>query len=419
MQQIFFILGRDPELSSAEIFSLLVKEKIEYKTDSSSREILVVSVPSLPDLKLLMKNLGGVIKIGKIIDTVGYEEDEGKFEKIISAQNLLEKYFPSNAGKIHFGISIYLLSENNPYVAQLIRRQKEWHIQVKKNLQAAGYSAGFVQIKERFLSSVSVAKNGLLTSGAEIVMIGSSKAILVGRTEAVQEFSSFSFRDYYRPAKDKKSGIMPPKLARMMINLSEIKPDGMLLDPFCGSGTVIQEGIFLNIKNITGTDISDRAISDTMSNIDWLFTHYRELDRKYFDLSIRKTDVRQLDRFIQSNSLDAIVTEPLLGPPLKGRPDINSITNIFKLLKPLYLNAFAQFYRALKTGGSVVIIFPAFEAGGKIISMEINEDITNLGFIPVKINTQEPEKYSLIVGDKYSYLKREIFKYTKVGTNNP
>ncbi len=54
-----------------------------------------------------------------------------------------------------------------------------------------------------------------------------------------------------------------------MINLSGAKPDDYLWDPFCGTGTVLQEAALIGV-NAYGSDLSDKMISYTTENMNWV-----------------------------------------------------------------------------------------------------------------------------------------------------
>jgi len=83
-------------------------------------------------------------------------------------------------------------------------------------------------------------------------------------------FERFFERDFGRPAADAKSGMLPPKLARMMVNLASASKNETLLDAFCGSGTILTEAATLGFAKLIGSDISERAVSDTQKNSDWI-----------------------------------------------------------------------------------------------------------------------------------------------------
>ncbi len=48
-----------------------------------------------------------------------------------------------------------------------------------------------------------------------------------------------------------------------------------ILDPFCGSGTILQEAMLLGFKNIYGSDKDKRAIANSKENINWLKKEYK------------------------------------------------------------------------------------------------------------------------------------------------
>lgn len=422
MQKYFFVLGKNPTLSIVEIISILNRQDTPFKIENFSREIALLESVSNLDTSDLIQKLGGTVKIGKIIDKVSFEESSMKFSKIFSADNLIANYLTKTSGKLHTGISLYNCGGNNKYVEALFRNLINLNREIKNNLQEKKLKVGFVRIKERTLSSVSVFKNELINHGAEIVLITTPDKLLVGKTAAVQEFASFSFRDYGRPQRDRRSGIMPPKLARMMINLAGIPKDATLLDPFCGGGTIIQEGVILGYKNIIGSDYNLKAIENSKANIDWLFKNFRHLKRTDYQFKLYQSDVRNLSKSISAGSIDAIVTEPYLGPPLYSKPNSQTISNIFSEIKDLYLSACNQFSRVLKHSGSIVIIFPAFEDNGKIRFLEILDKIKKLGFrvdeiIPQTLVKNYLWEYtlrnSILFGDNYHFVKREIIKFVK------
>jgi len=151
-----------------------------------------------------------------------------------------------------------------------------------------------------------------------------------------------------------------------------------ILDPFCGSGTVLQEGILLGYK-VIGADILQKAIKDTKENLEWLRAQGSEPKAQSPKLFV--ADVRQLSKFVKQ--ADAIVTEPYLGPPLKGKESRQQIEKIIDELSELYVSAFSEFRKILNRNGKVVIVFPAFRQGREILELPILEQIKKLGFSQV------------------------------------
>jgi len=422
MKRYFFILGRNPDLSVLELISVFDNRTIPYKICLVSREAGIFELGEKNQISELIKIFGGTVKIGEIMDEIGFSDDYSEFEKILSASNLIKKYLPSIEGKAHFGISIYDVGGDNLYLSKITSQLKTLNIQIKDNLREKGIHAGFVKIKNRFLSSVSVEKNQLINKGMELVILVSKEKLLFGKSLRVQEFSDFSLRDVGRPYRDKKSGIIPPKLARMMINIAQVDRGDILLDPFCGSGTLLQEAVVLGYKHIIGSDISAKAIADTKNNLNWLFGQFQELKREIYDMNLIQADVSNLYSSIKEARIGAIITEPYLGPPLSHKPGINEVKETISNLSRLYLKAFTQFSKILDPDGRVVIIFPCFEISGNLFFLDILQDIRNLGFEThhYKIDNSWSsylkfiKRGSIIYSSEIKFFQREILSFVKI-----
>ena len=401
---------------------MLISQTLTHQIDLISREVVIVSTESEFDCDAFMHRLGGTVKIGEIVASLGWDQSEEEFERVLSAQSLKTLFFQKSTGKIRFGISVYDGGGDESFLQQLCQKLKDWNMLVKENLKTAGLSSGFVRIDERKLPSATVAKEHLITKGAEIVFIVTKDALLVGATRSVQAFEEFAIRDIARPGRDKRSGIMPPKLARMMINLACMPGSGVLLDPFCGSATVVMEAMALGLKHIIASDTSDTAISDTQKNIHWLASRYKDKVPDTSEVKVIKGDVRNLASFIQPQSIDAIVTEPYLGPPLFADMKDAAVERISYELASLYVSAFTQFVKVLKPGGKVVIIFPVFPLGGRHHFIEIIEEIVKMGFAQQEIISSEyisqvtrewTRRKTILFGGNFQFLQREILSFSK------
>ncbi len=89
------------------------------------------------------------------------------------------------------------------------------------------------------------------------------------------------------------------KLARCMVNLSRAKRDSLLLDPFCGTGTILLEAGMIGCQPI-GIDIKASMIKGTLNNL-----------RSY---GIKETGLILSDaRKLPLQSVDCISTDPPYG----------------------------------------------------------------------------------------------------------
>jgi len=373
MNKYLFILGNNYELSLIEILNVIFGSQLIKKE--------------------IIENFGGVIKFCNFIEETKKINSE-KLVNIIKEYNINEKIF--------FGISIYNFDININKIG----------LQIKNELKKNNISSRFVTSSQKDLSSVVVQKNKLLSNrGFEFIIIEFQNKYLIAKTESVQDFEKYSYFDFGRPNRDSKSGMLPPKLCKIMINISNTKKDSIILDPFCGSGSLIQELILLGYKNIIGTDISDKAIEDTRKNLEWLKNN---LETK-INPRIENKDVKNLD--FERESIDTIITEPYLGPNDFNPKNIKEIMEIKRDLENLYIEAFRNFKKVLKRGGEVIIVFPIFKNIHdeiKFIHLDLLKNIENIGFIKNNFNKEFDLNLKDFVYSRESQnIYREIHKFIK------
>jgi tRNA (guanine10-N2)-dimethyltransferase len=336
----FFILGNHPELSVAELTACF-----DFKKMKLLDEVLLGNV-EIPEAHELIKNLGGTIKIGRLI---------GRLTKAELYEKMLEELQSATKdGKFNFGISLYGKSKINTH---------KLGIELKMALKQEGISCRFVTSRDTNLSSVVVEQNKLVNGGRELVLIMEEQWIVLGVTEAVQPFKELSRRDYGRPARDDHSGMLPPKLAQIMVNLARLKKNEILLDPFCGSGTIITEAMLMGYTKIYGSDLSAKARADTKANLDWINKEYN-LD---IHPELQVIDARVLAQKYKENSIGAIVTETYLGPQ-RGHVDIQSVA--FEL-EDLYSAVLKQFEHILKPNARAIIALPYFVLAKKHLNPKV------------------------------------------------
>ena len=394
----FFILGKNPILSKAEIEAVLEFEEYRIKNIEFSQNVLIIETEKELDINWLNNRLGGTVKIGKILDTIpSLENFEERFFDLIKFRD----------GKVYFGFSLYQL-DFKVHLKKYQNKLLPVAMEIKRILrEEKNVNSRYVVSKELELSSVIVKKNKLLQNGAEICFLVKENEILVGQTLAVQAFEEFGARDFTRPSRDELSGMLPPKLARIMINLAQVKEDVQILDPFCGSGTILQEALILGYQKLIGSDKSEKAINDSRENLNWLKEKYH-LNTN--NVQLFSLPVEQLNQKIKPNSIDAIITEPFLGPPIKGNESLKQIDLILNQLEIIYLAAFKEFDKILRKQGKIVIIFPVFKMRDYAKQLEIFEQIKKIGF-----NLINKEK--LIYYRPKQYIWRDIIIFEKILNN--
>lgn len=370
-----FILGRETTLSLAEIKALFLSRKAEYKIINSQDNKLIIEADELPTPNELIKKLGGTIKIGLSI---------GKIKNPNDLANFLNDHKPE--GKIEFSIN----------------GSMSLGIETKKILKQLGRSARYIEAK----NSATIIYNNLIKSGADIEIFQDELFL----TAAIQPIEEFSKRDFGRPGRDDESGMLPPKLAMMMINLATVDSNQTIFDPSCGSGTIISEAILMGYKKIIGSDISNKAVEDTTKNLQWLKTNF-QIKNAPDDVNIFVGDATKISQKINPNSIDAVITEPLLGKPLRGNESTLVLEQQADELKELYIKSFAQFHKILKSGGVVIFIIPRFKTHEGWVTIDCENEIKKLGFTNDCIIEKERH---LLYWRETQHLGREIWRFKKV-----
>lgn len=375
-----FILGRVYTLSIAELVAILEKPDMSLglegkplKILEASPEVLIIETEKPINAEKLQKKLGGVIKILQIVDTLKKREQDSinfTLKHYFKPSVLKKNFFKEYKGKMQFGISIYLLSMdmvrpperhgsqeknfNNPF-----GEPKRIGMMIKKSVTDIGESIRLVlpEFNSLSLASVVVTKNLLLQKGAEICILAGKQILYTAKTLVVQDFEDYGRRDYQRPVRDEKQGMIPPKVAQVMLNLSGCSAGQTILDPFCGIGTMVQEALLLGFKAL-GSDINKIAIKGSEQNLEWFRNRYKIAPGKYhFEVA----DACEVSKLLQGQNISAVITEGTLGPLYSEYPSEKDIAKNFKELEHLYTRAFQEYSKFLPSKGRVVMCIPAYK----------------------------------------------------------
>ncbi|HEC57192.1 MAG TPA: methyltransferase domain-containing protein [Candidatus Syntrophoarchaeum butanivorans] len=128
-------------------------------------------------------------------------------------------------------------------------------------------------------------------------------------------------------------GVLKPKLARALVNLSRLKPSERLLDPFAGTGGILLEAGLMGMV-VMGLDIQEKMVRGASENL-------RELEHASLILG----DARTLP--FKDASVDGVVTDPPYGRSSKIKGGS---------IEMLYRSALCEINRILKYGRFAVIL---------------------------------------------------------------
>lgn len=361
MNQYFFHLGRLYTLSIAELLSFFNEKDFKYINRNFALIETDISL-SKDNGQSFINNIGGTKAVSRLIGKVA---NSSEFETL--ATDFLIENYGSNS-KIIFGLNNYINSNYAISLQDLLKK-------IKSSLQKQDFHCRFVNNNSNNIETPIFFKERLNSEkGSELNLIEIENEIYLTETLSSQDIDSFSIRDFKKPFRDSKTGMLPPKLAKILINLSSTTR--YIIDPFCGSGTILTEAL-LSGFNVIGSDISEIQTAGATTNINWLKANFDIQNTLSSEISIQDATCLQISSEIAKNS--AIVSEGYLGPALKERISNSEIKQISNDILNLYKN-FLQ--NAKKLGiRKIVICLPAYKENKNYIFIEnFLETIQKIGF---------------------------------------
>lgn len=357
------IAGRQPLISLAEIQALydkaarLVGKKLVFFEVNEDDEENIS-----PDIN----RLGGSLKLGRFFDT-----DFSKLAKFLATTH--------PEGKITLGISDFSKQKKSG-----LAKQKS--MELKRNLARVGRSVRVITSNEPEISSATAHHNQLGEKAGcfEIFLIDREIYLSLG----TQNITAYTERDQARPARDAKVGMLPPKLAQILINLCGKLPEGTrVLDPFCGTGVVLQEAAIMGYIPY-GTDLNERMVEYSKKNLSWLFNERNQKRFKILPDLIQKKDqilntisVGDATSFTWEGEIDAVAFEGYLGAPMSKPPvDIKFKTEKAKC-REIAMGFLKNITPQIKSGTPVVMALPAWlRENGKYAGLNILDEIQEMGY---------------------------------------
>jgi tRNA G10 N-methylase Trm11 len=364
MNSYYFLLGKHPQLSLLELATVLSAHGIKY-TDSSINTGLT-KIASNQDLSKIFDQIGGTVKVYTPLDTA------------VSTVSIIATDI-----KAHH-ITRFALSSHSPRI-----KLKSIGSQVKS---AIPFRTQF-KLLQSPLSSV-----GINTNYTEYCIVNPQTVL---KCIWAQNIDHWDYKDRGRPKIDAKSGMLPLKIARLMVNLSLSKPPSSkltLYDPFCGSGSILQEGLDLGLS-VIGSDINYKAVASSKSNLEWYSKKFNPPGKN----SVFQQDVTQLDPANIKQPINSIVFEGYLGPP-NLRSD--QIKNMHKGLTNLYLGTLKKLSPLLAKGKLLVCALPQYQHQGSVKTFDsLIDRCEKFGYTP-KVD-------ALTYSRPHAKIKRSIYVLCK------
>jgi len=382
------ILGRQPALGIAELERIYDSDAVDW---FSSHSALV----DTEDFSLA--RLGGTLKAGRVV-----AELSGDWRRV--SEKIISEYsatWASSEGKITLGISAYGF-DISP------RDVQKTGIVLKQRLKKSGVSLRLVPNSELALSSATSHHNklGLSDNKVEFLVIrGKGGKVIVAESTGAQNITAYTKRDQERPKRDAFVGMLPPKLAQMMINLAGTSERLRILDPFCGTGVILQEAALMGYP-VYGTDLADKMIEFSKANLAWLETSHH--------INVT-SDLHQGDAMTTTwqQPIDAVVTETYLGQPFSAPPSSSKLAEVRRNCDHILSSFLKNIGNQIKPGTPLCVAIPAWkDANGTFTHLSLTGKLSELGY--ERVAFKNVEAADLLYYREDQIVARELLVLKKV-----
>lgn len=410
------LLGRQPEISLAELAAVFGADCV----NRISQQFAEVQTSQFD-----ITTLGGTIKCAKVITELPASRTDKA--SLLAASRFITQHYHAkwahSPHKITLGLSAYNLNVT-------ARDVQKTGLILKSSLKKSGTSLRIIPNDQPALSTATAHNNKLGGSPHKVELLlvkTTDRRLIIAESRGVQNITAYTRRDRHRPKRDTFVGMLPPKLAQIMLNLAlgvgslarhrscgnsvmsripavssksnasgnavrrtidlseRLKSDPLtevgrrhplILDPFCGTGTVLQEALLAGY-GVVGTDLSQKMVDYTTENLSWL--------QSTFTAPGNVIDIHQADatthHWPNSESLAAVVCETYLGQPFSAPPAPQKLAEIAGSCNHIITSFLTNIRPQLAPNTPLCIAVPAwYDASGRATHLPLIKHLQKLGY---------------------------------------
>lgn len=388
------LLGRQPELSIAEL------ERVFTDVRWFSPETALITTDATIDIQ----RLGGSQKIGQVSLEIPSTDWRTVSTRLV--RHYSEKW-KANEGKITLGLSAYGFSVPS-------REIQKTGLLVKSNVKKHGVSLRLIPNQDSALSTATSHHNklGLSDSKVELLIVRGRNSTIIAESIGTQNITALAARDQGRPRRDAFVGMLPPKLAQMMVNFSvgpkmlemaQNRNSIRVLDPFCGTGVLLQEAALLG-ASVYGTDLSEKMIRYSQDNLAWL----ENLTHNDFSWKLAEGDAMTTQ---WEPPVSAVATETYLGQPFSAPPSQAKLTEVRGNCNHIIGTFLRNIVSQLEAGTPLALAVPAWrDNNGSFTHLPLTQQLNTFGLKRIELTTVESDR--LLYARPDQVVAREILLVT-------
>ena len=403
------LLGRQPEISLAELAAVFGADCV----NRISQQCAEVQTSQFD-----ITTLGGTVKCAKVITELPASRADKA--SLLAASRFITQHYQAkwahSPHKITLGLSAYNL-------AVAVRDIQKTGLILKSSLKKSGTSLRLIPNDQPALSTATAHNNKLGSSPHKVELLlvkTTDRRLIIAESRGVQNITAYTRRDRHRPKRDAFVGMLPPKLAQIMLNLAlgagpltrqrshdnsvtssdsslsdksmvlrTALPDAFdleetagiraavtILDPFCGTGTVLQEALLAGY-DVVGTDLSQKMVDYTTENLSWL--------QSTFTAPGNVIDIHQADatthHWPSSKHLTAVVCETYLGQPFSAPPAPQKLAEVVGNCNHIITSFLTNIRPQLTPNTPLCIAVPAwYDAFGQATHVPLIKHLRQLGY---------------------------------------
>ena len=407
------LLGRQPEISLAELAAVFGADCV----NRISQQFAKVQTAQFD-----ITTLGGTIKCAEAITELPASRTDKA--SLLAASRFITQHYHTewahSPHKITLGLSAYNLNVT-------ARDVQKTGLILKSSLKKSGTSLRLIPNDQPALSTATAHNNKLGGSPykVELLLVKTTGGrLIIAESRGVQNITAYTRRDRHRPKRDAFVGMLPPKLAQIMLNLAlgagpltgqrscgnsvtrsasslsdksmvlrTALPDAFdleetagsraavtILDPFCGTGTVLQEALLAGY-DVVGTDLSQKMVDYTTENLSWLQSTFTAPSRPIGHV----IDIHQADatthHWPNSENLTAVVCETYLGQPFSAPPAPQKLAEVAGNCNYIITGFLTNIRPQLAPNMPLCIAVPAwYDASGRATHLPLIKNLQQLGY---------------------------------------
>ena len=407
------LLGRQPEISLAELAAVFGADCV----NRISQQFAKVQTSQFD-----ITTLGGTIKCAEMITELPASRTDKA--SLLAASRFITQHYQAkwahSPHKITLGLSAYNLAVG-------ARDVQKTGLILKSSLKKSGTSLRLIPNDQPALSTATAHNNKLGGSPHKVELLlvkTTDRRLIIAESRGVQNITAYTRRDRHRPKRDAFVGMLPPKLAQIMLNLAlgagsltgqrscsnsatgsasslsdksmvlrTALPDAFdleetagsraavtILDPFCGTGTVLQEALLAGY-DVVGTDLSQKMVDYTTENLSWLQSTFTAPSRPVG----RVIDIHQADatthHWPNSKHLTAVVCETYLGQPFSAPPAPQKLAEVAGNCNHIITGFLTNIRPQLAPNTPLCIAVPAwYDASSRATHLPLIKNLQRLGY---------------------------------------